>query len=348
MKIKFAAGNPKKIYGFISNINKNDKIALISHIDLDGLTAAKITNEILNAKNIFFLDYSELNEDLISKLKGLKINKVVFTDLNFSNPDIIKGIEKFADILIIDHHLITQDLNSDKTVFINVQGLCTGYLCYYFFSKLKNLDKWDWLVACSNVSDWLFMNNKKWLTKIYSKYNDKFNPDEIKKGKFWDLQHKLSLLIIYFRKDLLKAYSLIKESISDLKIDSYANEIQNAIDELVKKFKKEKQKIYDGYFWEIKSKSGKKQYGLKQIGINKLSFDEPDKTFIIIVKSGKYYKISSRRQDKKYNMAKLMQDLTKGYGVNAGGHVAAAGAVIYAEDLSKFKKRLKGYKYENN
>ena len=346
MNLKFKAGDSERLYNFVKNLNKNDNIALISHIDLDGITAAKVTNEILNTKNLFFLDYSDLNEDLVNNLKKLKVNKVVFTDLNFTFPQVIKEIEKFAKILIIDHHLITEDYNSDRTVFINIQGLCAGYLCYYLFSKFKNLEKWDWLVACSNLSDWLFMNNQEWLKKVYLKYGDKFKPNEIeiRRGKFWDLQNKLSLLLVYFKKSLIKAYFLIEEDFNNLKIDSYTNKVENAINKFIEKFKNEKQKISDGYFWEIKHESKEGRYISKSLIINRLSFNEPNKTFIIAVKGKKYYRISSRRQDKKYNMPELMKNLIKDYGINAGGHTAAAGALILCKDIKKFKENLFNWK----
>src|SRR3989344_6102474 len=137
-KIEFLVGNEKRFNDFISNLNDKDKIAIISHSrDIDGIVSAKIVNSVIDANLIKFVDYDELNEDLFNELKRNKINKVVMTDLGTDAKEFFKELEKFVDLLIIDHHTFVEDLNSKRTIFLNIKEYCAAYICYYLFSNTR-------------------------------------------------------------------------------------------------------------------------------------------------------------------------------------------------------------------
>ena len=199
--MKLEIGSEKRFFDFIKNLNEKDKIGLISHTDLDGIVAAKVINMVIKADIVKFLSYSELNMELIKEIKKNKINKVIFSDLYIENLDFIKELEKFASILILDHHVAKTDLNSDKTIFIKgEEGYCAGYLCYELFSKLQDIEKIDWLVVCASISDFCNVKNSEWIKKVYEKYGEKFtdgmrrlgfDESDLGKSKFYDLQWKL-------------------------------------------------------------------------------------------------------------------------------------------------------------
>ncbi|MEK6881737.1 MAG: hypothetical protein AABY22_19120 [Nanoarchaeota archaeon] len=73
---EFGAGSEKRFFDFIGNL-ADEKIALISHTDLDGLISAKITNQVVKADFLRFVDYSDLNETLAAELKKMKMKKVI-------------------------------------------------------------------------------------------------------------------------------------------------------------------------------------------------------------------------------------------------------------------------------
>ncbi|MFH1889746.1 MAG: DHH family phosphoesterase, partial [Nanoarchaeota archaeon] len=146
-------GTEERFLEFVSK-SKGKKIALISHTDLDGITSAKIANEIFHADIFKFVEYTDLNIKLAEELKNLGVERIVFTDINVQDEKFVAVLESFAEVLIIDHHK-TSDLNSEKTFLIKGEnGYSAGYLCYELFSKIKNLEKFDWLVACSCISDY--------------------------------------------------------------------------------------------------------------------------------------------------------------------------------------------------
>ncbi len=340
-KPEFLAGNEKRFGNFISNLNDKDKIALISHCaDLDGIVSAKVVNKVINADMIKFVDYEDINLELIKELKNNKIRKVVITDLSINNLEFIKETEKFADILIIDHHLFSNDLNSGKTVFMNSEGYCASYLCYYLFSKIQNIEKIDWLVVCASVSDWCYFKNKDFMKSVYAKYNDEFIPtiEGIRKSeKFWKIQDDLSLAIIYFENNARRVYDLIGEDFGDIgSLEKYISEVRKEIDENLDKFEKEKKGIKDGYFWELSTR-----FGIKSYLINVISAKIKDKTLIFGNVNNDIYTVSSRRQDGKINLPELMKKLIEGFEeANSGGHFKAAGAFVKLKNKEEFKKRL--------
>lgn len=343
IKPEFRAGNEQAFVDFMLKVMEKGKVALITHNDLDGLVAAKISNEVLKADYIKFIDYIELNQSLVNELRDSKVNFVVFTDLNIEDSEIVKDIALFAEVLIIDHHIYSEDMNYDRIVFLNAQGFCAGYLCYYLFSKIKSLENFDWLVVCSCLSDWLFLKNADWIKEVYRKYNEEFSVESsiMKKTRIWDIQEDLSSSILYFRPNLKRVFDQIGRNfgqIGDLK--RYADEVKKEAKKALESFARENIIIGGVYFWEVSSK-----YPVKDILVNILSMEKPDTTFIVSEKKGNYYKISARRQNKNVDLPKLMKYLTQGFkNASAGGHISAAGANFPAEYYEEFKKRLRNLK----
>ena len=124
--MEFLAGNEKRFSDFISNLTDKDKIGILTHNDGDGVCSAVIAAKVIgNVDYIKFLDYSpDIIKSLIDELKKRKINKLIILDFVVENDlGSIKEIEKFAEILIIDHHVFVQDINSEKTVFIKTKSI---------------------------------------------------------------------------------------------------------------------------------------------------------------------------------------------------------------------------------
>jgi len=334
-------GDEKRLLDFVSNIKK-EKVALISHIDLDGLTAAKITSEIINFDIIKFIEYEELNESLVEELRKKGITKIVFTDIYIKDKKFMENLESFANVLIMDHHL-SPDWNSEKTVFIKGEdGYSAGYLCYYLFSKMKNLEKWNWLVACSCISDYCHVKPKEWLTKTMEKYGDKLEyvGHYVRQtGKFWGLQFAISLALIYFKqnKEMKKAYDSIKEGFGDIGIlNEYADQIKREIDRMVKEFEDKKEEIEEGYFFEDNPK-----FSINSMVSSILSGTDIHKMFVIIAPEEDFYRVSIRRQDGKIDCSAFLQNILKNLGgADGGGHAKAAGGHFAKKDMPEIRRRL--------
>ena len=103
--MKLETGSEEKFLEFIRNLGESH-VALVSHTDLDGMTCPKIVSEVVNPKEIFFVNYTDLNETLVKKLKNKKIERIIFTDLYIKEKAFLEKLEEFAEILIIDHNNI--------------------------------------------------------------------------------------------------------------------------------------------------------------------------------------------------------------------------------------------------
>ncbi len=344
IKPEFVIGNEKRFFEFVSSLNEKEKIALISHTDLDGIAAAKIANEVLKADIVKFLGYDELNTELVKELKKEKVRRVVFTDLSFPSDEVLREISKFALILVIDHHKTERDYNTDKITFLSAQGFCTGYLCYYLFSKIQDLEKLDWLAACSCISDFMYFSNQMWMSEIFEKYGDKFEVKEgqiRKTGRFWELQARLSLALLYFKDNTKRVYDSIGEKIGDIgDLGKYADEVNEEISKFMKKFEEESEVINGVSFWNVYSK-----FHVEQILINILSSKYPSRTFMFVSSNENRIKLSARRQDRKVDLPALLKKLLSGFkDSSSGGHIPAAGASFRKEDLEEFKERLREIK----
>jgi single-stranded DNA-specific DHH superfamily exonuclease len=337
-QINFLAGSEKRFFDFISSFNDKDKIFLVSHTDLDGIASAKVINEVVNPDFIKFVGYDGLNDSLVKEIVKSKAKKVIFSDL-FMDEEIINKLTPFCEVLIIDHHMIKKNLNSERVVFMNSEGYCGAYLSYYLFSKAQNIEKLDWLVACASIADYCFTKNEKWMSEIFTKYGEKFTTDfeSLQKvKKFWDTQYAISLGLIYFTKREKECFDLIKENFEIGKLKEFAAIVKKEIDEGVEKFEKEKREFKNGYFWEFNPK-----FPVASIVANILSGKYNHKTMIIAQERGEIFKFSARNTSGKEDMNLLLSNLVKGFeNSSGGGHFKASGGHVQLKDKEEFKKKL--------
>jgi single-stranded DNA-specific DHH superfamily exonuclease len=343
-KPEFIIGNEKLFSEFISELGE-EKIIILSHkADPDGIVSAKIINEVIKADEIRLLDYHEIDLKLAEELKKKKFNKAIISDMS-PDEEFIKELEKFCEILIIDHHPPKKDFNSKKTTyFCTKSSFCAAYNCYYLFSKIENLEKWDWLVASACISDWCYTDNEKWMSDVHKKYNLIYEPtiSGIKKSRLFDLAIDLAYAIIYYRAKL-RVENIIFElkedylNIGDSK--KYAEIIAKEIKINIEKFEKDKIEIRDGYYYEFKS-----EFPIKSALGTHISEKLQNKTIIIGQNKDNSINLTARRQDGKVDMNKLLYECTKGFeDGSGGGHYKASGGYILKKDRDEFLRRINDY-----
>ena len=337
---EWAAGSEERFSDFMRDLTGAERIALVSHTDHDGIAAAKVAQDAVSAQEIFFIDYSDMDEHFIEKLRENRVTHVVMLDLMVKDSGFLERLGEFAKVLLIDHHTPEHDFNSARVVYMNAEGMCATYLAYYLFSKIKNLEARDWLVACACIADWCYLKNQGWMAHTIEKYGERFvpTPEGVKKtGKFWDVQAAISLALVYFDSNLRRVFDSIGMSFGEIgDLGNYAGEVQEEIDACIARYEGEKQAIDGGFFWEFTSR-----FQVKSIVTTTISAERPDTTIIIGKLDGERYYFSARRQDKKISMNDLLKKLIMGFTEsNAGGHAAAAGGHIRLADVSEFKRRL--------
>ena len=343
VKPGFLAGKERDFSKYMKNLA--GKIALISHAsDLDGIASAKLICLVFKPNTIKLIEYRDLNDSLVLDLKKEGFNKVIFIDLMIKDPSFLKKIEEFSDVLIIDHHPFEKDFNSKKTVYMNAKEYCSAYIAYYLFSKIKNLEVLDWLVACASISDNFYARNKKWMQRVFEKYGEVFalNGKFIKEeGKLWNLTNKLSLAIVYFNPKSVRVLDSIGNEFGQIgDLEKFSMAVENEMSVVLNKFDREKQNIKEGYFFDFEC-----IFPIKALVINKLNEQMKDKTLIVGEKKGESYTITARRADGKVDLNKLLGKLTFGFeNASAGGHKKAAAGNFPIQYLEEFKKRVKNIK----
>lgn len=346
--MEFIYGQEKRAINFLKTITEKDKVAIFSHTDVDGFVAGRVMHEAIPAEIIQFLDYSpKLVSNLIPLIEEKKIKKVIFTDLNLEqNRADVKRLAGIAEILIIDHHEYSEDLNSEKVIFMKTPSTtCASYTAYCLLTKISGftLEKLDWLVGAAVIADYTFESHQEFIKKIEEKYHFSDQAKTNRQAFHSDLGKiaiTLSNAIIYFDDKTNEFYYLFKKmkTMKDLSlIEKYANTVQEEIDKVISDFE-QYHETKNELFYYLASVN----YGITSAISTILSGKYPNNTIIFLADYGKeIIKISARRQDGKVNLPLLLGKCLDGLRETTfGGHVKAAGGSFLKRDLEKFKKRL--------
>ncbi|MFC1697318.1 DHH family phosphoesterase [Nanoarchaeota archaeon] len=350
----------KKFEEYIGTLQKDDRIAIVHHTDSDGVCSGVIIAKALKIMGIkFSLIFNQKASEIVIQdytvdvLKKNNINKLIITDLNVDEDNIenIKRIEEFADILIIDHHKIMNDINSNKTTVIKPQMIykdidpsyyCTAKIAYDLLKGMVDIEKFDWIIAIAVIGDAAYKTWKDFVDKIYEKYDIKLK-DDIYKTELGQLSDFISYAESINSADMGDVFDVIFNSPNyqdaKVKLCKYERIIKPVVDDYFNKHK-EIMEIIDNdlYLFYIKPK-----FGIKSLLINELAiYKYPDKTIIIVQDlGGSRISISARRHDHKYPMNTLLSESVKDIeDGNAGGHLPAAGGSINRTDYEQFKRNL--------
>jgi len=335
-KMEFIVGNEKRLIEFVSNLDAKDKVAVISHNDGDGVCSALITKKLVGEiDSIDFIGYSfDMLDKFPEKFKKLKIKKIIITDLAVDEQaDKIKEMEKFADILIMDHHPVIADLNSEKTIMLKTKSeLPASYVCYKLFSKFSEIPSWMGILG--TLLDTMHKYTEENMGAFFKDYEfDSVRTDHREKAIL------LSNALIYFRDNLNKVFDLLKEvkDFDDLDVLAiYSDQIEKEIQKWLEDFKENRIKKGDIYFYYFNP-----QFPVTSAVSNILSLQEKDMTYVFVTKRRNMLNVSSRSQNGKMNCPELLKKAIKNIpNSTAGGHDRAAGAKLPAKYFDLFKESL--------
>lgn len=338
-QLSFLTGSEKKFFDFISRLSDKDKVAVISHNDADGIASAAIVSKVIgNLEYVFFMGYKpEILKPVVSELKKRKINKVIFSDLAIGEGEIsdVGEIAKFAEVLIIDHHVFSSDLNSEKVVYLKAKSdFPAAYMCYYLFSKIQEIP--GWIAAVGTASDRVDLYHNSNASKVF----DDFGLGEAsKEGYFWKYVMNLGYALIYFKGREKEVYDIFMKAgrIEDLdSLDEYASDVQKELDFYLNEFEKKHEEMWDLQFYYYEPK-----YSINSMLVNAISVRNREMTYIFVTNEEEFLRISARRQDRKIDCTALLRNAVEGLpNSESGGHPMAAGARVPPEFLNKFKENL--------
>ena len=338
----WSVGSEERFAAFVGTISTKDTVAIVSHnVDLDGIVSAKVLAEVFPLAEVFFVDYEDLNEEFVARLKGAGVTRVIVADLNFKRREVVLALGAFAQVLVIVHHQMVEDFTSERTTVMNAQGMCAAYLCFELFSERYSLEHLDWAVACASLSDWVWKKNGEWLGEVFAKFGERFEGTEegVKRGVFWEFQASLNLALIAYRKrgDSLGYFDAFPESFRALgKLEDALQIVQQEVERATQVYAEEHEMMRKRIFWEFRG-----SYPVRELMINVQSHELPSATFVFLERAGEVIKCSFRRQNGGEDVSILARKLVEGFeNSDGGGHKAASGCVFPAKYLAEFKKRL--------
>jgi len=338
--------------------NKNKKTAVLHHTDADGITAGIITAKALERitgkkPEMFHQNPGQITlmDKTVEKLRNKGIEFLISVDLSLDqDPEPIIELEKFALILILDHHKKYNDLNSTKTLMIKSEDL-TGVdgskypaskLSFDLFSDLTDLKDLDWIAAIGLTGDNALSEWQDFVEVVL----DKFDPNRkrLEKNvllKVVELIEAIEVIDSHKINDFVNVFFNAKKPQDLLKKDllNDLEELQKELNKWIELFKENKEVFEEKelIYFEINP-----EHSIKSVLINRLSETLPDKTLVIVQDfGGEHIYFSARRQDYKIKVNNLLEKSIKGIpDSTAGGHIPAAAGKIPREYLKDFKKQL--------
>ncbi len=347
--MEFISGSKEYFFDFLDNLKKTDRIAVLSHTDLDGIASAIILKEILKNKKIKekylgFIDYGKgVFEKLIPKLKNKRINKILISDISIdSDYEGYKKLKEKFKIFVVDHHPFeNEDIESMiKTKSEDCATFALFQLTKEYLSKEKtNLDYLNELICATMISEFSYTKkeNLEFIQNIYPKSK----LDNISNSLPGMLSKKISSTIIYFKDKKKKVFSLVYKK-DYKKFEKYYKIIDKQINDYVEKYPENNiilKKNINFYYIRPSPK-----FNITSIITTILSLKSPEETFICCSNNKEeplFVKVNARCQSGNQDVNLLMKKGIEGLEqASGGGHVKAAAARFLEKDLEKFKQNL--------
>lgn len=344
-----------KFKEFINRISPSDRVAVIFHNDCDGICSGFIASESLtklgHAPKLVLATSaaSALSMRLVKKLQRERITKTISLDLALDQvSEVVAEIASFSDLLIIDHHPLYKDIQTEKVTTIKSNPhlkikryFPASIMAFNLFSELVNIKNLDWVAACGIIGDSGYLQSKQFVNRVMRKYNihpaqDLFSTDLGRSAAYIGAAADITPDKISSALKTLKKVKSPKELVKS-SLEKTFKKVEREIQHQMDLFEKNSETKDDTILGEINSR-----FKVKSVIVTRLSMSKyPNKTVIILQKSGKFYLISARRQDKKVAVNDLLERAVKGLkDAGAGGHKPAAGGFIRLEDLDAFKERV--------
>ncbi|MEK6817081.1 MAG: DHHA1 domain-containing protein [Nanoarchaeota archaeon] len=347
----------KRFDDFVSNLKETDRICIFFDPDPDGISAAVIANKAIErlrgrkADMVMYQEHGdlEIKEENIAKLKSNGINKIFIMDLAVDQyPEKVREVSEFAEICILDHHKVYNDLNSERIVHLKPQmfdseepsSYITAKMSYDLFMKHVDISDMDWLAAVGILGDAAWRRWKDFVSGVCRRYGIDFN--KLLESKIGNVMRLIASAPEFGFGVIAECFDVVSnaKSFEDVERSSlvkYRDIIGNEMYRLMKEFKRNAETHDDVIFFFMRSK-----YSVGSTLSTRMSFKQPDKTVIVIQDAGEdFYRVSLRRQDFKVKVNDLVSEATKDLeNASGGGHVPAAGGRIMKRDLERFKSNI--------
>ena len=176
-------------------IKNSKRICLIFHIDSDGITSAYLMEKVIQklGRNVD-VHYASavVAPDYALYEKARKNDLIIFVDLNVdSKPHYVKKLAEENKVIIIDHHILFEDLNSENIIHVSTKFISEDYYpaCFFIYNLFEEyLEDYDWVAAIGLIGDVGAKLNPKFMNRVLKKYSltkgEMENYEDTELGKF--------------------------------------------------------------------------------------------------------------------------------------------------------------------
>ncbi|MGK0232644.1 MAG: single-stranded DNA-specific DHH superfamily exonuclease [Patescibacteria group bacterium] len=324
---------------FLDGIRKGDVVTVVHHDDLDGFASGILYFEYCKKKGAVVSDLPfTIGSDQVPIIKQLRhAEKVIICDLGPNTIVDVLDAVKAKNVFYTDHHKKFEDIPAEILEYRTVDE---GYIpCARTAYELVGGKYWLGIAGTLSDAGHLHSENKDFLDGFFEKRRIR------QKGFLEQVVFTINKFILYWHDKPKKSFrKLMKISeYTDVKaLKKYARPVELEIQRFIKGFKKDSEQLGEVSYYYFDPK-----YPVKSTVTSQLSFRNPKRMFVFANPDGDMVRLSSRGQDKKFNMIEVLKTGIEGLeGATCGGHLPAAGGQIRAVDLEKFKKQIAGYKSE--
>jgi single-stranded DNA-specific DHH superfamily exonuclease len=344
MEINYIKGLREEFLAFVDSISEEDRVAIVSHIDVDGLSSAVFLEKILDARGIDvkFISFEDIRSDMVKevsvKLNDEEITKVFFSDIGIDSIDFegFKELREEMGVFLIDHHPMNEAVKDWDNIIKTDSQDCSAMTCFFLGEGLIDSDEWDWLCCAAIFSDFSYKERKN-LEYIQSVYPD-VTYDNISSTVPGLNGRKINSALIYYENDKRYVFDLVKNRNLE-KIEEAHDVLEEEIERLILDFSEKAEHYTEKglHFYLLDSR-----FNITSTVCSLVSKMKPEDYFVFGRRiGGGFIKFSARNQSGNYDMGALMKRCVEGLDcANGGGHKAAAAARILEKDLDVFKKRL--------
>lgn len=339
----------KRAVDFLRGIKTTDNVVIIFNNDGDGICSCVLINKYLKDNKPYIISQPMPTEkNLIRKVQTTVPGKIIILDIAIDQQQsVLKNMAGMADILIIDHHQIFRDMNSDSVVHYNPRFeksdiyKSASYCTYKICSALQDISEFLWIATVGAVSDYNLDFSQDIVKEAIKKYSLKTSVlYETHFGRLADMISAAKATKALTCEEMVWMFGAMNgpEDFSvkgsDKLVESFKT-IENEMMSIMADAEQRAEKKGKILFYNIKSR-----YNLASPVSTKLSEKHLDKLVLVYEKAGNKIKLSGRNQAKKFDVGRIFQTAARGLKASGGGHDAAGGATLEAKDWEKFKERL--------
>ena len=341
--IEYKIGTKKRFYQFVSLIAPADKIAILTHNDVDGIASAVLLEEILEAKNIGvkYIDFLDIKADMVKKilfnLHEKEITKVFFCDIGVDSVDIegLGEMSKEMDFFILDHHPINEQINLADNMIKSSSEDCAAMLVYDLGQDVLDADEWKWLLGAGMFSDYSYRISKNF--EIMKELYPEITYENISGSIPGINARKINSATTYYNETLEHVYEIVKTR--DLAQLNHVHDIvEEEVERIVNDFLKN-ERFYSTknlHIYEVIS-----NFKLSSTLATLISKMRKQGIFVFYQKWKDGVHVSARTNEGIVDVSLLMKECTEGLeDANGGGHKQASGAKLMEKDLKIFLKRV--------